>query len=182
MKKITKLLTGLLIGSSLLMTPATAVKMPQPPFLAPDFKVKEASNWLNSPPLSMVGLRGQVVMVDFWTFGCINCTRSIPWLQAIEKKYKDKSFKLVGVHTPEFSHEKVRSNVIERSEKLGRHHAIVIDNEFKIWRSYKNHYWPAFFIIDKTGIVRGVYVGETHVGDRRARAMEKLIDKLLADT
>lgn len=162
---------------------AIAVTMPKPPFPAPEFKVTEPDMWLHSSPLTLQDLRGKVVMVDFWTFGCINCTRSIPWLRAVEKKYAGKDFQIVGVHTPEFDHERVRKNVVERAADLGRTtHPVVIDNGFKIWRSYKNRYWPAFFILDKRGTVRGVYVGETHIGDSRASRMESLIDKLLAES
>ena len=175
------LLIGMLVFAAAPMTSAISLKMPSPPFSAPEFKVTEHSQWLNSAPLTMRDLRGKVVMVDFWTFGCVNCTRSIPWLKVVENKYRNKDFQIIGVHTPEFDHERVRSNIIEKADSLGRHHPIVIDNGFKIWRSYKNRYWPAFFIVDKKGVVRGVYVGETHKGDRRARAIEGLIDKLLAE-
>ena len=175
-----KIFTATAIALLVAFASATAVAMPKPPFPAPEFKVKDATAWLNSAPLTLSQLRGKVVLVDFWTFGCINCTRSIPWLQAVEKKYAGSEFQIIGVHTPEFAHERERDNVIERADKLGRHHPIVIDNEFAIWRSYKNRYWPAFFILDKKGVVRGVYVGETHKGDSRARAIESLIDKLLA--
>lgn len=181
-RKNIKLFTLLLLIVALpVVANFSGLSMPQPPFSAPDFKVQEESQWLNSPPLSLSQLRGKVVLVDFWTFGCINCTRSIPWLQSVEKKYRDAPFQMVGVHTPEFDHERVRDNVIEKAEALGRHHPIVIDNGFAIWRSYKNRYWPAFYIIDKRGIVRGVYVGETHKGDSRSKAIEGLLDRLIAE-
>lgn len=157
------------------------LKTLKPPFTAPEIRVSDPAAWLNSQPMNMGDLRGKVVMIDFWTFGCINCKRSIPWLQSIEKKYAARDFELIGVHTPEFDYERKRDNVIEQSKKLGRHHPIVIDNDFSIWRSYKNRYWPAFYIIDKKGIVRGAFVGETHIDSGRAKAMERLIEKLIGE-
>ena len=158
-----------------------ALKMPKPPFPAPEFTVSSPDLWLNSPPLSIKSQRGKVVLVDFWTFGCINCKRSIPWLRSLEKKYAERNFQLIGVHTPEFDHERERGNVVREASALGRRHPIVIDNNLTIWRAYKNRYWPAFYIIDKHGTVRGVFVGETHVNDNRARAIEGLIERLLGE-
>ena len=156
--------------------------VPQVPFKAPEFTHAAKADWINSAPLTVSGLRGKVVLLDFWTFGCWNCYRSFPWLRALEERYHDRPLQVVGVHTPEFDHERVPENVAAKVKEFKLAHPVMIDNDFSYWRAMKNRYWPAFYIIDKRGRVRGVFVGETHAGDRRARAIERLIDRLLAES
>jgi thiol-disulfide isomerase/thioredoxin len=95
-----------------------------------------------------------VVLVDFWTFGCINCKRTIPHVEALYEKYKDQGFVVIGVHAPEFAHEKKPENVTKKVEEYGITYPVALDNDFMTWRAYDNRYWPALYFIDKTGKVR----------------------------
>ncbi len=147
----------------------------------PAFHTQEAQDWLNSPPLRIEELRGQVILIDFWTFDCWNCYRSFPWLKALEARLEDEDFRVIGVHSPEFSHEKIRANVESKVKEFGLTHPVVIDNDFRYWRAFDNRYWPAFYLVDKQGRVRHRFVGETHEGDRRAQAIEREIRALLAE-
>ena len=151
------------------------------PFPAPDFTHMDANDWLNSRPLSLDALHGKVVLVDFWTFDCWNCYRSFPWLKAMEARLEPQGLQIVGAHSPEFDHEKVRANVQKKIREFGLMHPVMIDNDFSYWRAMGNRFWPAFYIIDKQGRVRGIYVGETHEGDAQAVEMERFIRKLLAE-
>lgn len=157
------------------------VQLPQTPFAAPEFTHSEASEWINSKPLTLTDLRGKVVLIDFWTFGCWNCYRSFPWLRALEDQHRGKDFEVIGVHTPESDRERVRSNIVEKVKEFKLHHPVMIDNDLSYWRAMRNRYWPAFYLLDKQGKVRHIYVGETHKGDRKARAIEASIRKLLAE-
>lgn len=148
---------------------------------APAFTHRDASEWLNSPPLEWKELRGKVVLLDFWTFGCWNCYRSFPWLKAVEKRYHDRGLRVIGVHSPEFEHERDIDNVRRKVAEFGLEHPVMIDNDFSYWRALRNRYWPAFYLVDKRGKVRGVFVGETHEGDRRATKIESAIEKLLQE-
>ncbi len=137
--------------------------------------------WFNSPPLSVRDLRGKVVLLDFWTFGCYNCINSLPWLKAVENKFAGDNFVVVGIHTPEFSHEKKRERVAEAIEKLQIRHPVVMDNDFIFWKAMRNRYWPTFYVADKSGVVRGVYIGETHSGTGKAAKIESQIAALLKE-
>lgn len=118
------------------------------------------TNWLNSPPLSLKNLRGKVVMIDFWTYSCINCLRTLPYIKKWHEDYKDKGFVVIGVHTPEFEFEKNPMNVAEAAARLGVNYPIAEDNDYKTWLSYSNRYWPAHYLIDKEGNLRMVHFGE----------------------
>ncbi len=148
---------------------------------APEFTQTSPDAWLGSAPLTLASLRGKVVMLDFWTFGCWNCYRSFPWLNALEEKYRDSGFQVVGIHTPEFEHEKVRRNVEEKIREFGLKHPSMMDNDFAFWKSMGNRYWPTFYLIDKRGYIRHVFIGETHQGDARARDVEAALKRLLAE-
>jgi cytochrome c biogenesis protein CcdA/thiol-disulfide isomerase/thioredoxin len=120
-------------------------------------------SWLNTPedaPLSLKGLRGKVVLIDFWTYSCINCQRALPHVEAWYSKYAKDGFEVIGVHTPEFAFEHVRSNVQSQAKALGVKYPIAIDNEYDTWNAYGNEYWPAEYLIDATGHVRHVSFGE----------------------
>ena len=149
---------------------------------APEFTHTLESEWINSAPLLLVGLRGTVVLIDFWTFDCWNRYRSFPWLTAMEARLADEAFQVVGVHTPEFAHEKIRANIEAKVKQFGLRHPVMIDNDFSYWRALGNRYWPAFYLIDKKGAVRAVFTGETHEGDRQARKIERAIRALLAES
>lgn len=152
------------------------------PLAAPEFTQTGPEAWLNSAPLRLADLRGKVVLVDFWTFDCWNCHRSFPWLKAMEKRLGDRGLQVIGVHTPEFEREKVTDNVRRKVTEFGLAHPIMIDNDFSYWRAMANRYWPAYYLIDKRGLVRAVYVGETHEGDAQAREVERVLLELLAES
>jgi cytochrome c biogenesis protein CcdA/thiol-disulfide isomerase/thioredoxin len=142
---------------------------------APNFAGVTA--WLNTPggkPLTMAGLRGKVVLVDFWTYSCINCQRSLPHVEGWYRDYAKDGLVVVGVHTPEFSFEHVVSNVRAESHSLGVRYPIAVDNDYKTWDAYDNEYWPADYLIDAQGQVRHLGFGEGGYG-----VTEQLIRQLL---
>lgn len=148
---------------------------------APEFTHAEAGDWINSPPLTLAGLAGNVVLVDFWTFECWNCYRSFPWLRQLEARFAGEDFTVVGVHAPEFSHERDRARVAEKVEEFQLDHPVMIDNDFSYWKAMNNRYWPTFYVIDRHGNLRGRFIGETHDGDGNARAIEALVKELLEE-
>jgi len=119
-----------------------------------------AVDWLNSPPLTIEGLKGKVIVIDFWTYSCINCLRSIPYVKAWAEKYKDHGLVVIGVHTPEFAFERNVNNVRAAVSDLKIEYPVAIDNEYKIWRSFDNKYWPAHYFIDAKGRTRFHHFGE----------------------
>jgi cytochrome c biogenesis protein CcdA/thiol-disulfide isomerase/thioredoxin len=119
-----------------------------------------ATQWLNSPPLSAEALRGKVVLVDFWTYSCINCLRTLPYLKAWDEKYRSQGLVIIGVHAPEFAFEKDLHNVEQAVRDLGVHYPVAIDNQYAIWNAYKNEYWPAHYLIDQQGVIRHQHFGE----------------------
>lgn len=147
----------------------------------PEFTYADQAQWINSKPLKVADLRGQVVLLDFWTFECWNCYRSFPWLVDLEKQYQDKGLTVIGIHTPEIEREKVRDSIVAKTKEFNLHHPVMIDNDFLYWRALGNRYWPAFYLVDKKGYVRGYYVGETHKGDKQAVAIAEQIEVLLAE-
>ena len=132
---------------------------------APEFTQTDKKAWLGSEPLTIADLRGKVVLLDFWTFGCWNCYRSFPWLNALETKFEDADFQVIGIHSPEFDHEKDRGAVVANIKKFNLKHPSMMDNDFAYWRAMGNRYWPTFYLIDKRGFLRHVFIGETHEGD-----------------
>ena len=125
---------------------------------APEFK--GIVNWINSEPLTMEQLRGKVVLVDFWTYTCVNCIRTFPYLKEWHDKYADKGLVIVGVHAPEFEFEKLTNNVAASAESFGLEYPIAQDNDFDTWRAYANRAWPAKYLMDEDGILRYKHVGE----------------------
>ncbi|MEZ5185720.1 MAG: cytochrome c biogenesis protein DipZ [Candidatus Nanopelagicales bacterium] len=123
-------------------------------------ELRGISDWLNSEPLSLADLRGRVVLVDFWTYSCINCQRTLPYLEKWDEKYRDAGLTIIGVHSPEFEFEHDVSNVAQAASDLGVEYPIAIDNEFKTWRAYDQRFWPAHYLIDQNGTVRQVHYGE----------------------
>jgi cytochrome c biogenesis protein CcdA/thiol-disulfide isomerase/thioredoxin len=119
-----------------------------------------ATAWINSPPLTLASLRGKVVLVDFWTYSCINCLRTLPYIKAWNEKYKASGLVIIGVHTPEFPFEKDESNVRKSVKDLGLLYPVPMDNNYKIWRSFNNEYWPADYFIDAAGNIRFHHFGE----------------------
>jgi cytochrome c biogenesis protein CcdA/thiol-disulfide isomerase/thioredoxin len=133
-----------------------------------------ATAWLNSPPLSQESLRGKVVLVDFWTFDCINCQHSIPYVNDWAKKYEKEGLVVIGVHTPEYPYERVIDNVRKSVARLGLNYPIAVDNDYAIWRAFDNQYWPAHYLIDARGQIRYTHFGEGDYG-----AQEQVIRQLL---
>jgi cytochrome c biogenesis protein CcdA/thiol-disulfide isomerase/thioredoxin len=125
---------------------------------APD--VTGISAWINTPPLSLDALRGKVVLVDFWTYSCINCLRTLPYLKKWDERYRSRGFVILGVHTPEFAFEHDLGNVSASVKRLGVHYPVALDNDYGTWEAYGNNYWPAHYLIDQAGRVREVHIGE----------------------
>jgi cytochrome c biogenesis protein CcdA/thiol-disulfide isomerase/thioredoxin len=125
---------------------------------APD--VHDVSAWINSRPLSLPGLRGKVVLVDFWTYSCINCLRTLPYLKAWDARYRFKGLVILGVHTPEFAFEHDLGNVRAAVKRLGVRYPVALDNDYGTWEAYSNNYWPADYLVDQAGRVRHVHFGE----------------------
>jgi thiol-disulfide isomerase/thioredoxin len=125
---------------------------------APEFQ--RTGRWFNSPPLTMKRLRGRVVLVDFWTYTCINCLRTLPYVKAWDERYRKEGLTIVGVHTPEFAFEKKASNVQQAINDKGLRYPVVQDNDFGTWNAFTNQAWPAKYLIDATGKVRYAHLGE----------------------
>ena len=126
----------------------------------PTADISGATTWINSQPLTFTSLRGKVVVVDFWTYSCINCLRTLPYIEAWNEKYKDSGLVIIGVHTPEFPFEKDESNVRKAVRDLGVTYPVAMDNDYRIWRNFNNQYWPAHYFIDATGKIRYHHFGE----------------------
>jgi thiol-disulfide isomerase/thioredoxin len=135
-----------------------------------------AQQWLNSDPLTIERLKGKVVLIDFWTYSCINCLRAIPYIRAWAEKYRDHGLVVIGVHAPEFAFEHNVDNVKKAIAALGIRYPVAIDNDFKIWRAFDNEYWPAHYFIDADGRVR-----HHHFGEGDYVESERVIQKLLVD-
>jgi len=135
-----------------------------------------AVEWLNSAPLTNERLRGKVVLVDFWTYSCINCIHTVPYVQAWAEKYKDQGLVVIGVHAPEFAFEKKIGNVRKAVSRFGITYPVAIDNDYKIWRAFHNNYWPAHYFIDAEGRIR-----YHHFGEGAYDKSERVIQNLLAE-
>jgi thiol-disulfide isomerase/thioredoxin len=143
----------------------------------PERTLEGITAWLNTPdgqPLDLASLKGKVVLLDFWTYSCINCQRTLPYLTAWYDKYKDDGLVIIGVHTPEFGFEKVQSNVAAANSRYGVTYPVALDNDYKTWDTWDQRYWPAHYLIDQNGVVRQVHYGEGAYG-----ATEMLIQQLL---
>jgi thiol-disulfide isomerase/thioredoxin len=135
-----------------------------------------ATGWLNSDPLTPEGLRGRVVLVDFWTYTCINWLRTLPYLRAWAARYRDDGLTVVGVHTPEFGFEGNIDNVIAQSRSLGVEYPIAVDSDYAVWSAFANHFWPAVYIADGEGRIRF-----HHFGEGEYPMTEMVVQQLLLD-
>jgi thiol-disulfide isomerase/thioredoxin len=135
-----------------------------------------ATEWINSAPLTPESLRGKVVLVDFWTYSCINCLRTLPYVRAWAEKYKDAGLVVIGVHAPEFAFEKKSSNVHRAVHDLHIDYPVAVDSDFSIWRAFGNQYWPAFYFVDAQGRIRHHQFGEGQYDKS-----EQVIQQLLAE-
>jgi len=160
---------------------STAIQASELGIPAPEFTHTTQQEWLNSKPLKLTDLRGKVVLIDVWTFGCWNCYRSFPWLNALEQRYAGKGLQVIGVHSPEFDHERDTEALKAKLNEFKLTTPQMIDNDFSYWKALGNQYWPAFYLIDKYGLIQGYYVGETHEGDASAKQIEAKIAELLAE-
>lgn len=135
-----------------------------------------AVQWLNSPPLSAEALKGKVVLVDFWTYSCINCLRTLPYVKAWADKYREQGLVVIGVHAPEFAFERDVNNVTQAMKDLGINYPVAIDNNYKIWRAFNNQYWPAHYFADANGQIRYHHFGEGDYAES-----ERVIQQLLRE-
>ncbi|MEJ7568134.1 MAG: cytochrome c biogenesis protein DipZ [Gaiellaceae bacterium] len=143
--------------------------------VAPEFS--GLVGWLNSKPLTLAGLRGKVVLIDFWTYSCINCLRTLPYITSWHERYRSSGLTIVGVHTPEFAFERVASNVRENAKELGVEYPIALDNEFGTWNAWHNQYWPAKYLIDRRGHVRYYHFGEGDYDESESAIRELLAER-----
>src|SRR5476649_336809 len=135
-----------------------------------------AVQWLNSPPLTAEALKGKVVLVDFWTYSCINCLRTLPYVKAWAEKYRDQGLVVIGVHAPEFAFERNVGNVTKAMKDLGINYPVAIDNDYSIWRAFGNQYWPAHYFVDAQGHIRYHHFGEGNYAES-----EQVIQQLLRE-
>ena len=157
-----------LMGWIILYPPMSlATNIPAPDIVSP--------TWLNSEPLKLENLRGKVVMVEFWTFGCWNCRNIEPYVKEWHKKYASKGLVVIAVHSPEFKYEYDVEKVKTYIQEHRIPYAVPIDNEFRNWRQYRNRYWPTLYLIDKQGNIQ-----YTHIGEGNYEETERTIQQLLA--
>src|SRR5215510_6418466 len=142
-----------LTASTLLFATIFGVKRETP-------SLSGATGWLNTQPLKLENLRGKVVLIDFWTFTCINWRRTLPYIRAWEEKYKNQGLVVIGVHTPEFTFEYNLDNISRSVKDMNIGYPVAVDNKYEIWRSFDNNYWPALFLIDAKGSIRYQKFGE----------------------
>ena len=133
-------------------------------------------DWINSKPLKLKDLRGRVVLIDFWTFGCYNCRNTLPFVKGWDDRYRRKGLTVIGVHSPEFDHERKVENLRREVASLEIHYPVVSDNDYHTWEAYNVGAWPTIFLLDKQGRIRWMHVGEGDYDEA-----ERLIQKLLAE-
>ncbi|MBI3413197.1 MAG: redoxin domain-containing protein [Candidatus Aenigmarchaeota archaeon] len=139
-------------------------------------EIEGIANWINSEPLKISELQGKVVLIDFWTYSCINCIRTLPYIKAWHEAYAGKGLVIIGVHTPEFEFEKNYDNVKSFVDKNGIKYPVAMDNNYVTWKNYKNNYWPRKYLVDANGFIR-----YDHIGEGGYDEMEKMIQKLLKE-
>lgn len=167
------LLTTIGRGAPMNAGPADLANLPVEGAMPP---LTGATTWINAPPLTPRQLRGKVVVVDFWTYSCINCLRALPYVRAWAEKYRDQGLVVIGVHTPEFAFEKSEANVREAVARLGVTYPVAMDNDFAVWRAFNNQYWPAHYFIDAQGRIR-----HHHFGEGDYDGSERVIQQLLKE-
>lgn len=133
-------------------------------------------DWINSAPLKLQDLRGRVVLIEFWTFGCINCRNTLPFVKSWHDRYQAKGLTVIGVHSPEFDEERNVESLRREVTSLGIRYAVVTDNDYEIWNAYHVEAWPTAFLLDKQGRIRWMHVGEGDYDEA-----DRLIQKLLAE-
>jgi|RhiMethySRZTD1v2_1073278.scaffolds.fasta_scaffold1695994_1 thiol-disulfide isomerase/thioredoxin len=171
--------TGLLIA--FLAVTVTAVVLVRSvsavpsPSLAPELPSAKDVAWINTPPLALAQLRGQPVLVEFWTFDCSNCRATQPWMDRIHEVYGPKGLTVIGVHSPEFDNERDFAAVKRKVHERGIRYPVMVDNGFHYWKALKNRFWPAFYLIDPQGRIVATRIGELHKGQWPADEFERMI-------
>jgi thiol-disulfide isomerase/thioredoxin len=163
-------------GGAMMMKTAPTAAKDDLPVEGPAPSLDGATQWFNSAPLTPEALKGKVVLVDFWTYSCINCLRAIPYVRAWADKYRDQGLVVIGVHAPEFAFEKSPANVEKAIADLKIDYPVAADNDFKIWRAFRNQFWPAHYFIDANGQIR-----HHHFGEGGYEESERVLQKLLAE-
>jgi cytochrome c-type biogenesis protein len=158
-------------STPVLSVPSMSIKIP---YSAPD--LTGLTNWINSDALTLANLRWKVVIIDFWTFGCSNCQAVLPHIQALHEKYGSEWLIIIGVHAPEFAYEQKYANVLAAVKKAWLTYPVALDNDFSTWNAYSNQYWPAMYIIDKSGKVR-----HTHFGEGQYAETDEIVGYLLSE-
>jgi len=149
------------------------------PSAAPEFSHRAAADWINSAPLTLAGLRGKVVLVEFWAFECVNCLNSTAWVESVARDKAAAGLVVVGVHTPELREERSPGNVRQAVARLGIRYPVMLDGDYSYWGALHNQYWPAFYLIGRDGLLYGSAIGEMHAGEHAAKTVEAAIDQLL---
>jgi thiol-disulfide isomerase/thioredoxin len=145
---------------------------------APEFA--GIAQWHNSPPLSLASLRGKVVLVDFWTYSCINCLRTLPYVNRWASSYAAQGLVVVGVHTPEFAFERSAKNLQVAMQRFGVKHPVAQDNDYATWKAYNNQYWPAHYMVDAKGQIQYRHFGEGRYEETEAAIRSLLAARLVA--
>jgi thiol-disulfide isomerase/thioredoxin len=143
-----------------------------PASMAPEFK--GINHWINSAPLAMQQLRGKVVLVEFWTYDCINCIHVLPHMKQLHERYAAQGLVVVGVHTPEYGHERILGNLENAVKRFGIRYPVAQDNDYKTWNAFDNQYWPAQYLIDQDGRIVYRHFGEGGYADTEARIQQLL--------
>jgi thiol-disulfide isomerase/thioredoxin len=174
MKALRKFASAATLAATFLCAVAAQADTLKNSYPAPE--ITGIEKWLNSEPLTLKQLKGKVVLVDFWTYTCINCIRTLPYVKRWHEKYKDQGLVVIGMHTPEFPYERKTENVMEALKRFDIKYPVAQDNGYATWEAYNNRYWPATYLINKKGQV--VY---THFGEGRYEETENAIRALLAE-
>lgn len=175
MTLVGRLATGSLVALAAIGSVATPVPARESGDRAP---VVRSSRWLNSEPLTDAALRGKVRLVEFWTFACINCLRTVPAMNRLQQRLAGGDVVVIGVHTPELDRERDPRQVEEAIRRLQIRFPVALDNDYATWRAYGNHYWPALYVVDKRGVIRHVHVGELHEGTTAWKSLLDLVERL----
>ncbi len=168
---------GLALGLSLFLAGCGTGAQAEPSRATPAPEFTGIARWLNGPPQTMAGLTGKVVLVEFWTYSCINCIHVLPHVKQWHERYRDQGLVVIGVHTPEYPEEQSTANVVKAIERFGIGYPVAQDNLYKTWDAYGNRFWPAFYLVDRDG-----RIVHRHYGEGDYEATEARIRQLLAQT
>lgn len=166
------LLIGLIVQRAWSTTPTDVSK-----WIGKEAPELARGEWINSPPLSLKNLRGKVVLLEFWTFGCYNCQNTLPHIKEWHRKYSGAEFAIVGIHTPEFDREKDLQVVKREMARLGILYPVVTDDDYRTWDRYNQQYWPVVYLLDRQGIIRYVHVGEGNYEETERRITSLIMEK-----